>query len=92
MIFSFSQVRVVACLLAWASSRVLHATTMVATRASCSRCVVAAVTWAVAATSSSFLLAVVVVVACYSLTERMQVLLGMASKMMEVRGGGGGWQ
>jgi hypothetical protein len=35
---------------------------------------------------------VVVVVACYSLIERLQVLLGMASKMMEVRGGGGGWQ
>jgi hypothetical protein len=72
MIFSFFQARAVAHSHARASSRVIHATATTATRASCSRCVIAVA----AAASSSFVLAMVAVY-CSSTVERLELLPGI---------------
>jgi hypothetical protein len=74
MVFSFSQARAVAHLHARTSSRVLRAAATTATRAFFYRCVI---------------VAAAAVAACYSSTERLEVLPGMIDKTVVVRGGGG---
>jgi hypothetical protein len=77
------------CSCACASSRVLRAA---ATRASCSRCTVAARAGATTTTSSSFLLAAAaaaVAACCPSMVERLEWLPDIVDKSVVVRGGGG---